>query len=92
MKWLVLGAFLLPFAGAADAACPDGSLMHNAARGWIAGQRLIQQPVALLAGGGLGRRQDRLQFGLQFGRGLLPQSLQGLDQGLRIAQPGQAPA
>ena len=33
MKWLVLGAFLLPFAGAGQAACHDGSLMQNAARG-----------------------------------------------------------
>ncbi|WP_231564743.1 2-keto-4-pentenoate hydratase [Paracoccus halophilus] len=31
---------LLPLAGAATAACPDASLMRNAARGWIAGQRL----------------------------------------------------
>ena len=51
MKWLVLGAFLLPFAGAADAACPDGSLMHNAARGWIAGQRLPDPQVRSLEDG-----------------------------------------
>ncbi|RQP07769.1 MAG: hydratase [Paracoccus sp. BP8] len=40
MKSLILGAILLPFAGVAVAACPDVSLMQNAARGWIAGQRL----------------------------------------------------
>ncbi|WJS84614.1 hydratase [Paracoccus sp. TOH] len=40
MKSLILGAMLLPLAGAAVAACPDVSLMQNAARGWIAGQRL----------------------------------------------------
>src|SRR5690606_20493199 len=31
---------MLSLAGAANAACPDVSLMQNAARGWIAGQRL----------------------------------------------------
>ena len=40
MKSLILGAIMLPFAGVAVAACPDVSLMQNAARGWIAGQRL----------------------------------------------------
>ncbi|MBP8931172.1 MAG: fumarylacetoacetate hydrolase family protein [Paracoccus sp.] len=56
MKWLALGAFLLPFAGAGfagagQAACPDGSLMQNAARGWIAGQRLPDPQVRTLEDG-----------------------------------------
>ena len=51
MKWLVLGAFLLPLAGAAHGACPDGSLMQNAARGWIAGQRLPDPQVRSLEDG-----------------------------------------
>lgn len=40
MKALILCAALVCLAAAADAACPDTSLMHNAARGWIAGQRV----------------------------------------------------
>lgn len=40
MKPLILGAVLLSVAQAAAAACPDVSLMQNAARGWLAGQRL----------------------------------------------------
>ncbi|MFD2439258.1 hypothetical protein ACFSS8_02485 [Paracoccus kondratievae] len=40
MRSLILGAIMLSLAGAANAACPDVSLMQNAARGWIAGQRL----------------------------------------------------
>lgn len=40
MKFLVPVMALIPLSGAAIAACPDASLMHNAARGWIAGQRL----------------------------------------------------
>ncbi|SIQ71503.1 2-keto-4-pentenoate hydratase [Paracoccus thiocyanatus] len=40
MKSAILGAIMLPLAGVAVAACPDVSLMQNAARGWIAGQRL----------------------------------------------------
>lgn len=40
MKRLILGAVLLSVAQAAAAACPDVSLMQNAARGWLAGQRL----------------------------------------------------
>lgn len=40
MRSLILGALLLPLAQAAAAACPDVSLMQNAARGWMAGQRL----------------------------------------------------
>lgn len=51
MKWLVLGALLLPFAGAAHGACPDGSMMQNAARGWIAGQRLRDPQVRNLQDG-----------------------------------------
>lgn len=51
MKWSVLGAFLLPLAGAAHGACPDGSLMQNAARGWIAGQRLPDPQVRSLEDG-----------------------------------------
>ena len=51
MKWSVLAVLLLPFAGAAEAACPDGSLMQNAARGWIAGQRLPDPQVRSLEDG-----------------------------------------
>lgn len=40
MKSLILGALLLLVAQGAAAACPDVSLMQNAARGWLAGQRL----------------------------------------------------
>lgn len=40
MKALILGAALACCVSAAGAACPDISLMQNAARGWIAGQRL----------------------------------------------------
>lgn len=40
MKALILGAVLAFSATVAQAACPDTSLMQNAARGWIAGQRL----------------------------------------------------
>ncbi|MDQ7776696.1 2-keto-4-pentenoate hydratase [Paracoccus aminovorans] len=40
MRSLILGALLLTVAQAAVAACPDVSLMQNAARGWLAGQRL----------------------------------------------------
>lgn len=40
MRPLILGALLLLSAQAATAACPDVSLMQNAARGWLAGQRL----------------------------------------------------
>ncbi|QRZ12402.1 fumarylacetoacetate hydrolase family protein [Paracoccus methylovorus] len=40
MRSLILGAVMLPLAGVAVAACPDVSLMQNAARGWMAGQRL----------------------------------------------------
>lgn len=40
MKALILAASLFFGAAAANAACPDTSLMQNAARGWIAGQRL----------------------------------------------------
>ncbi|MBD9526349.1 MULTISPECIES: fumarylacetoacetate hydrolase family protein [Paracoccus] len=40
MKALILGAVMGCCVTAADAACPDVSLMQNAARGWIAGQRL----------------------------------------------------
>lgn len=40
MKALILGATLAFWGAAAQAACPDVSLMHNAARGWIAGQRV----------------------------------------------------
>ncbi|MDS9466358.1 fumarylacetoacetate hydrolase family protein [Paracoccus sp. MBLB3053] len=40
MKALFLGAVLGCGMTVANAACPDSSLMQNAARGWIAGQRL----------------------------------------------------
>ncbi|MTH77810.1 hydratase [Paracoccus aestuariivivens] len=40
MKALILGAVLGCCVSAVEAACPDVSLMQNAARGWIAGQRL----------------------------------------------------
>jgi 2-keto-4-pentenoate hydratase len=40
MKSLILGALSLSIAQMATAACPDVSLMQNAARGWLAGQRL----------------------------------------------------
>lgn len=45
MNWLFPGAVLLLSAGMSSAACPDGSLMQNAARGWIAGQRLPDPQV-----------------------------------------------
>lgn len=40
MRLLGLGALMMCCVSAAEAACPDMSLMQNAARGWIAGQRL----------------------------------------------------
>lgn len=40
MKALILGMVLACGASVAGGACPDISLMQNAARGWIAGQRL----------------------------------------------------
>lgn len=40
MKALILGAAMMCCVTVAKAACPDVSLMQNAARGWIAGQRL----------------------------------------------------
>ena len=51
MRGLVLGTLLLPFAGTADAACPDASMMQNAARGWIAGQRLPDPQVRSIEDG-----------------------------------------
>ncbi len=51
MRGLVLGTLLLPFAGTADAACPDASMMQNAARGWIAGQRLPDPQVRIIEDG-----------------------------------------
>ena len=48
MKALFAGIFLWSLAGAALAACPDTSLMQNAARGWIAGQRLPDPLVRTL--------------------------------------------
>lgn len=49
MKALILAATLFCGAGAAQAACPDTSLMQNAARGWIAGQRLPDPLVWTMA-------------------------------------------
>lgn len=46
MRFLVCGMTLACLTGPALAACPDVSLMQNAARGWIAGQRL-PDPVVL---------------------------------------------
>lgn len=40
MKFPVPVLALMALTNAAAAACPDASLMHSAARGWIAGQRL----------------------------------------------------
>lgn len=51
MKPLILGAVLLSIAQAAAAACPDVSLMQNAARGWLAGQRLPDPLVRNLEDG-----------------------------------------
>lgn len=51
MKSLIPGIIGLLLAGAAQAACPDVSLMQNAARGWIAGQRLPDPLVRNMADG-----------------------------------------
>ena len=51
MKSLIAGLVALVLAGAAQAACPDVSLMQNAARGWIAGQRLPDPLVRSLNDG-----------------------------------------
>lgn len=51
MKFLVPVMALMPLTGAAMAACPDASLMHNAARGWMAGQRLPDPVVQTLRDG-----------------------------------------
>lgn len=51
MRSLILGALVLPLAQAAMAACPDVSLMQNAARGWIAGQRLPDPLVRTVSDG-----------------------------------------
>ncbi len=48
MKAWGWGAVLLSFADMANAVCPDGSLMQNAARGWMAGQRLPDPQVRTL--------------------------------------------
>lgn len=40
MRSVILGMLFMSLAQAASAACPDVSLMQNAARGWMAGQRL----------------------------------------------------
>ena len=46
MKPLIFVIFIAIAGHAAQAACPDQSLMRNAARGWIAGQRLPDPVVA----------------------------------------------
>lgn len=51
MKFLIIGVAMACLGGAAMAACPDGSLMHNAARGWIAGMRLPDPVVRTVADG-----------------------------------------
>lgn len=51
MRSLILSAMLLPLAQTALAACPDVSLMQNAARGWLAGQRLPDPVVRTLKDG-----------------------------------------
>ncbi|WP_347267192.1 fumarylacetoacetate hydrolase family protein [Paracoccus sp. (in: a-proteobacteria)] len=51
MKPLIATIAALTLAGAAQAACPDVSLMQNAARGWIAGQRLPDPLVRSMADG-----------------------------------------
>ncbi|ARC36277.2 hydratase [Paracoccus yeei] len=49
MKPLIFVIFIAIAGHAAQAACPDQSLMRNAARGWIAGQRLPDPVVATMA-------------------------------------------
>ncbi|WP_134680264.1 hydratase [Paracoccus ravus] len=66
MRALILGAVLACCVTAAEAACPDVSLMQNAARGWIAGQRL---PDPLL------RRMDDALCGYDSFRGVLEAEL-----------------
>ena len=50
MKPLIFVIFIAIVGHAAQAACPDQSLMRNAARGWIAGQRLPDPVVATMEG------------------------------------------